>query len=441
MHPIATGNVIPSSLVPEPPVVPPPPFPRPDPLTRAAAPRSLVEWRRGWPLVGAAMVGAGLGPGLFQNMSSLFTPALQAAFGWSRGDIATAAGLGLIGALVAPLVGRLADRFGVRPIILGSMLVLAAGYLCLATLGGGLWQYHLGVLLIVMALPGTSSLSYGKLIAVAFRRQRGLALALGTSGLALMTMVAAPVLGAVVAHWGWRAGFVLLAVAGTVLALPPILLGIRGIPAAGAPPVVADAPLLPGVSAKEARRDRRFWLMVASALLVNLATTGLVTQLVPIGVDRGLGAGEAALLLTGFGVSAIAGRLLVGTLIDRFRPQPVAATVALISAAAFALLAGGAHGLAPLMALVFLAGLMNGAENDLLPFLAARLFGLRAYAEIYGSAMPVALLGTALGIIGFGRLHDLFGNYAVALAIGSAALLAAATCFLLLPDRAEPSPN
>lgn len=81
MHPIAAGNVIPSSLVPEPPVVPPPPFPRPDPLTRAAAPRSLVEWRRGWPLVGAAMVGAGLGPGLFQNMSSLFTPALQAAFG------------------------------------------------------------------------------------------------------------------------------------------------------------------------------------------------------------------------------------------------------------------------------------------------------------------------------------------------------------------------
>ena len=86
--------------------------------------------------------------------------------------------------------------------------------------------------------------------------------------------------------------------------------------------------------------------------------------------------------------------------------------------------------------LVFLAGLMNGAENDLLPFFAARLFGLRAYAEIYGTAMPIALSGTAVGIIGFGRLHDLTGGYTGALTLGCGALLLAAICFLILPDRA-----
>ena len=389
------------------------------------------------------MVGAGLGPGLYQNLSSLFTPGLQATFGWTRGEIATAAGLALVGAVVAPLIGRVADRFGVRPVITASMVLLTLAYLWLATMtnvtGGGIWCYQLGVVLLVLTVPGTSSLAYGKLIAAAFVRQRGLALALGTSGLAVATIVAAPLLGGVIARWGWRAGFIGLGVAASVLALPPILFALRrhGVPGA-APVVVSDGPPPPGVPAAVARRDRRFWILVASALLINGATTGLVTQLVPIGLELGLGGAQAALLLTAFAASAIAGRLLVGWLVDRLRPQPVAAAVALVSALAFAALATGPAGLAPLMVLVFLAGLMNGAENDLLPFFAARLFGLRAYAEIYGTAMPIGLSGTAIGIIGFGRLHDVSGSYATALALGGGALLLSCLCFLLLPDRALP---
>ena len=397
------------------------------------------EWRRGWPLVAAAMLGSGLGPGLYQNLSSLFTPGLQQDFGWSRGQIATAAGVALTGALAAPLVGRIADRAGVRPVIVASMAVLALGYVVLALGQGGLWQYEMGVLLIVLALPGTSSLAFGKLIAARFKRHRGMALALGTSGLALATMIAAPLLGFVVDRFGWRIGFVVLALAGLILALPPILLAIRHLALASGPVTAAEEPAaVEGVSAATARRDPRFLLMVLSALLINAATTGLVTQLVPIGIDRGLSPARAALLLTAFGTSAIAGRLLVGALIDRFRPQPVAAAVAMVSALAFLALVYAPGGFAMLIVVIFLAGLMNGAENDLLPFLAARLFGLRAYAEIYGTAMPIALLGTAIGIVGFGRLHDWTGGYGVALALGAAALFLAGICFLLVPDEARP---
>lgn len=401
------------------------------------------EWRAGWPIVGAAMIGAGLGPGLYQNLSSLFTPGLEATFGWTRGEIATAAGLALASAVVAPVVGRVADRFGVRLVIVASMLLLTVAYLWLAGMtggrGAGLWRYQLGVVMLVLALPGTSSLAYGKLIAAAFVRQRGLALALGTAGLALATIVAAPLLGHVIDRYGWRTAFVVLAVGAGALALPAIVLALRGSALQVAAPVVApgDVPP-PGIPAATARRDRRFWILVGSALLINGATTGLVTQLVPIGLELGLTATQAALLLTSFAASAIAGRLLVGWLVDRLRPQPVAAGFALVSALAFALLAAGPVGLAPALLLVFLAGLMNGAENDLLPFFAARLFGLRAYAEIYGTAMPIALSGTAAGIIGFGRLHDLSGSYATALAIGSGALLLAGGCFLLLSDQALP---
>lgn len=385
------------------------------------------------------MLGAGLGPGLYQNLSSLFTPGLEATFGWSRGDIATAAGLALAAAAVAPLIGRTADRIGVRPVIVASMLLLGVAYLWLAAMGmrGGaaIWRYQVGVALLVLALPGTSSLAYGKLIAAHFVRGRGLALALGTSGLAVVTIVAAPLLGALIAQRGWRAGFIALGGGAVLLALPLIVLTLRAAPAL--PADIAARGALPGVSAASARRDRRFWIMVASAWLINAATTGLVTQLVPIGLELGLPAPQAALLLTSFAGSAIAGRLMVGWLVDRMRPQPVAAAFAIVSAAAFVALAFAPAGLATLLVLVFLAGLMNGAENDLLPFFAARLFGLRAYAEIYGTAIPIALSGTAVGIIGFGRLHDMTGAYSAALTLGCVALLLAATCFVVLPDRAQ----
>ncbi len=389
-------------------------------------------------MVVAAILGAGFGPGLYQNLSSLFTPGLEAEFGWTRGQISTAAGLALIGALIAPLVGRVADRVGVRPVIVASSAVLAAGYLLLAGVGAAIWQYQACIVLLVLAVPGTSSLVYGKMIALRFRQHRGTALAIATSGLAVTTIVAAPALGWVIDGWGWRRGFVALAVA-SAAALPFILLVIRRSSTLAQPTIVEDGTppvLVEGMTAAEARRDPRFRRVVAAAMLVNLATTGLVTQIVPLGRELGLSSAQAAVLLTSFGVSAIVGRLLIGALVDRYPPQPAAAAFALVSALAFVGLAWGSSHVAVVLVLVFLAGLMNGAENDLLPYLAARLFGLRAYGEIYGSAMPLTLVGTAIGIIGFGRLHDAFGDYDAALIVGAVALLGAGACFLSLRDRA-----
>lgn len=409
----------------------------------ATAPVATSEWRGGWSTVIAAALASGFGPGLFQNLSSLFTPGLEASFGWSRGEIATAAGIALAGALVAPFVGRFADRFGVRPVIVGSAAMLAAGYLTLAMVGGAFWQYQLAILLLVLAVPGTSSLVYGKLIAARFVHQRGLALAVATSGLAFTTMLVPPVLGLVIGGYGWRAGALALGATG-IAVLPLVLLALRGAPTGPTRPTPESAAAnLPaeGFTAAEARRDSRFWCIVGGAVLVNMATTGLVTQIVPLGIELRLSALNAAVLLTAFGASAIVGRVVVGYLVDHMKPQPVAAAVALVSALAFLGLAAEPQGFAAILLLVFFAGLMNGAENDLLPFLAARLFGLRAFGEIYGSAMPLGLLGTGIGIVGFGRLHDTFGNYRVALLVGSAALMLAGVCFLLLRDRPLPLPR
>ena len=88
--------------------------------------RAGAEWRAGWPLVLGGLVGMGAGPGLFQNISSLFIPGLIAEFGWTRGEIATAAGVGLLGCVAIPFFGRATDRAGPVPVIAFSLLLLGA---------------------------------------------------------------------------------------------------------------------------------------------------------------------------------------------------------------------------------------------------------------------------------------------------------------------------
>lgn len=388
------------------------------------------EWRHGWPVVAAAAIGIGTGPGLFQNLSSLMTPGIVGEFGWTRGQIATAAGLGLVGALAAPLLGRLIDRIGVRAVIAGSMLLVGLAYLGLAAMTGRLWQYQASVLCLALTVPGTGSLVYGKLIAARFTRFRGLALAVGTSGLSVTTLALPPILALVVARWQWRGGFVALALLTIAIALPAVLLLIRRAPVAMVSPEAA-APLT-GMSGREARRTARFWALAMAAALVNVGTVGLVTQMVPLGIDRGLTPAAAALLLTSYGAAQIVGRFTIGWLVDHLPAPPIAAAIACVSALGFVGLQLHAPGLPLALALVFAAGLMNGADSDVLPYLTTRLFGLKAYGEIYGSALIVALFGTAAGIVGFGRLHDATGGDALALAIAAAGMLGAALLFLSL---------
>lgn len=404
-------------------------------------PATAGEWRRGWPVVAAAMIGIGAGPGLFQNLSSLFIVGPIAEFGWSRGDIATAAGLGLLGGLTVPFLGCLADRIGVKAIIIFAMLLLGLVYAGMASLTGPLWQYQALIFGLALTVPGTSAIVYGKLIAQRFEARRGIALGVATSGISISSLALAPVLGLIIEAYGWRAGFVGLGMLVVALALPAILFLLRNERTAPTRPHPRDAAAtipVEGMTGAETRRDSRYWRLGATAALINIASVGLVTSLVPLGTDRGLTPASAALLVTAFAASQVVGRIVMGALVDRYRPQATAAAFATVSALAFVGLQLPTPGLPLMLALVFLAGLMNGAEHDLLPYLATRLFGLRAFGELYGLLVMIGLFGTATGITAFGRLHDATGSYSAALAMAAVALGLAAILFLSLRERPLP---
>lgn len=385
------------------------------------------EWRRGWPVIVGSSAMAGTGAGLYQNLSSLFMPALHEVTGASRGQISTAAGLGLLGALAAPFIGRLADRAGVVPIMVASMLGIAATHLWFSAMSGPLWQFQVGVAMLALCAPGVSALIYGRLVAKRFDRHRGLALGVATSGLSLTTVLLPALAGWMIATWGWQAGYYLLAGLAVFVGLPAGLLAAKS---AG----TLHRPRRSASSAKPSWRDPIFWRLTGATMLINIGTIGMVTQLALIGQERGIGLATAGLLLSAYGASQIGGRLVMGALIDRFAANRIAAAFGMASAVGFVALVTGHGGLAFVLVAVFVAGLLNGAEYDLTPYLVTRLFPLEVYGELFGRLTLFSILSGGMGLASFGLLHDWTGSYSAALALGAIAMLLATVLLYGLPQ-------
>ncbi|QGN55932.1 MFS transporter [Novosphingobium sp. Gsoil 351] len=385
------------------------------------------EWRRGWSVVLGSAGMAGVGAGLYQNLSSLFMPGLQEVTGASRGAIGASAALGLLGALAAPFIGRLADRIGAVPVIVASALSLAVTHLWLSLLSGGLWQFQIAVALLAVSAPGMSALVYGRLVATRFDRHRGLALAFATSGLSLTTVLLPGLFGWIIATWGFRAGYELLAVLAVAIGIPAGLYASRQA----------------GAIVRPARRQRSgkppswtnllFWRIAGATMLINIGTVGMVTSLALIGVERGFGLPAAGLLLSAYGASQIAGRIVMGALIDRFAANRIAAAFGLASTAGFMGMQWGVDALPFMLAAVFVAGLLNGAEYDLVPFLVSRLFPIENYSEVFGRLYLFSLLSGGIGLAGFNLLHDWTGAYAAPLGVATVCMLLAATLLYTLP--------
>ncbi|MDX2233815.1 MAG: MFS transporter, partial [Hyphomonadaceae bacterium] len=190
----------------------------------------MAEWRRGWPVVLGVALGAGTGGGLFFYVSSLFVTGLSAEFGWSRGEISTVYAIAGLGALASPLIGWAVDRFGFKPVATASTLGLGALYLAFANHSGPLWLFVALSAFYGLFAVGSAALVYTRPVNAWFDASRGLALGVSTLGVSVAAIVTPPLLQAVMAEHGWRAGYLTLALLAVGVGLPAMLLLVRPSP-------------------------------------------------------------------------------------------------------------------------------------------------------------------------------------------------------------------
>jgi MFS family permease len=74
------------------------------------------ELLTGWRALLSTVLGLSSGLMIFGYISGIMGPSLVAEFGWSQSKLALLAGFSISGVIAAPILGRLADIYGPRPV-------------------------------------------------------------------------------------------------------------------------------------------------------------------------------------------------------------------------------------------------------------------------------------------------------------------------------------
>jgi MFS family permease len=393
----------------------------------------MDEFRRHWGLVLASHLGLMLGVSTmaFAYTIGIFTRPLMLEFGWSDAQILAALVFVTIPTLVMAVVaGWIADRYGVRRVVLVSQLAFGLSFFAIALFVTDLASFYALYALMALCGGGTIAVTFAKLLTLRFVKHRGLALGFAMAGTGLCSVLVQPYAAWVVEHHGWRAGYVALGLLPLLVGFPASWLfvrddpgpvaaapargpdggdagadaGPRGVPAEVATPTA-------GVPWRRAILDRRFWAMGLAMALCSAAMTSLIATFVPMLEDRGYDKGTAAWMAGSFGFAVIGGRVLVGFLIDRWWAPLVGFCFFLPAAIGIAVLALVPLSAPATIACIALAGLAAGAEVDLLAYLVSRYFGQRDFGRIYAGQYLFFVLGPGVLVPLFGVLRAATQGY------------------------------
>ncbi len=402
------------------------------------------EFRRGLRPLIAATVGAGCGlTSIPFYTHGVFVVPVAGSMGWGRGETQFAFAFLMMSAIVtAPAVGVLIDRFGARRIALVSIPLLGATFGGLSLSGSGIWSYYLLWICMAVLASGTLPVTWTRVVNTWFDKRRGLALGLTMSGTGIAAALSPVLAASLIETYGWEVAYRILGIVIVVIALPIAALWLREAPRTSQDMLKGSAGA--GVRLSDALRTLRFWILGLAFLCVSVGIGGLITNLVPMLLDRGLDPGSAAEYAGFVGVSVIAGRLVTGFLIDKLWAPGIAFAFLSAPAVSCLLLSVGLQSDVWLAIAALIVGLAAGAELDLIAFLVSRYFGLRHYGAIYGAVFVFFAVGSGFAPAVFGSVYDRFHTYTPILVVAASLFVVGGSLLLLLgkyPELREQKPN
>ena len=405
---------------------------------------------RGWWIVAVTCAIVLLSNGLTLGGITVFDRDLMSALGVGRAELKFRDLVQMLTAAVAaPFLGALADRFGVRPLMVLGLAALSVGFASYPWVNTVQQVYALHVIL-GLGLSSTGLVLCVSVVARWFETHKGIALGLVLAGGSLGNALL-PLLNTMLnQQLGWQRAF--MVIAALPLALVPLVIWlVRERPEDvnqrpyGAMPQLISARIAAAASVRTLKegprfaaavRTREFACLGVIAFCTFSALVGVTTHLFLYLRDRGLTDTVAASGLTVLFLMGLIGKLLAGAMADRLGLKPtLIGYIVFMTSGAGGLLASGAG--TPWIAIGAL-GLGWGGIYTLQQMAAAEVFNGPALGRIVGFLVLIDSIGAALGPWVIGIVYDRTGSYDLALQLIMVLLAVALIATLLL--RRAPSP-
>lgn len=372
------------------------------------------EFRRGWKSLTAGVVGVATGasPLPFNALPIVIGP-INATMGWSFLEISIGITIyGIVGACLAPVVGGLADRIGVRPVAMTALFAFSLAFGLLYFTPDNLYVFYAIWALVGVAGIGSTPVTWSRSINMWFYEHRGLALGILLLGTSIAGLIVPQIANAVVGLYDWRTVFLVLAALPLFVGLPTAFFMFRE-------PTVEERPAalitasgkLTGLTLRETVGGYRFWVLFLSVVLIALAYGGAHIHMVQMVQLHGFSPDKAAIAMSVVAAGIFTGRIIVGLLFDRYWAPAISCPVLLLPVAACWLLLGTGTAPAPIFLAAFLLGFAAGAESDMIAYLASRYFGMFSYGKIYGLLYAPFGIFSSISPVLYGYVRDTTGSY------------------------------
>ena len=391
----------------------------------------------------------------FRSSTGALLEPLESEFGWSRGTTSGAVSLNLvIYGLTAPFAAALMERFGVRRVVAGALLLVAlgAGLTLVMTQAWQLW-FLWGVPIGVGT--GAMALVFGAIVANRwFVSHRGLVTGVFSAASSTGQLVFLPTIARLAEDPGWRWAAGLVAVFALLL-VPVFLLVMRDRPAdAGTLPYGAEPGFVepartiggPGPARLAVRtlaqvsRRWTFWALFLSFWICGWSTNGLIgTHFIPAAHDHGMPMTTAANLLALIGVFDIIGTIASGWLSDRVDPRYLLFVYYLLRGLSLLIVPNllGPHVQPNLFLFIVFYGLDWVATVPPTVALCRTHFGLERSGVVFGWVFASHMVGAGIAASYAGLVREHLGDYFLAwMTAGGLCLLASLMC-LSIPRRAR----
>jgi predicted MFS family arabinose efflux permease len=409
--------------------------------TLALAIKNRARFSYAWIVVATVFLVLLAAAGIRATPSVMIVP-LEHEFGWSRTTISFAISVNIaLYGLIGPFSAAAMQRYGVRRIVLGALVLLAVGT-ALSMLMTMPWHMVLAWGLLVGAGSGVAANTLAATIVGRwFETRRGLAMGLLTASSATGQMVFLPLMAYMVEHYGWRSVACLVSVVAAcaiplvALLLPerPQDIGLRTYGSIGEAPADAPAttknPLSIAFGAlARAVRIPDFWLLFFSFFICGMSTNGYIgSHFIAMCGDFGINPVGGAGILAAMGVLDLIGTTMSGWLSDRFNSRVLLFWYYGLRGVALIYLPH-AFGLSyfglPVFAIIY--GLDWIATVPPTVRLANDVFGRLAAPIVFGWIVAGHQLGAASATMLAGYLRNSLGSYTVSsMMMGTACIVAA----------------
>ncbi len=349
-----------------------------------------------------------------RQIVSIMTDDWTQTLGWSKTFIGTGQSVALVMvAVVAPIAGNLADRYGVRVMLTAGLLTVAAGFFLFAAFPAAA-LYIVGYGLVGGIGFATANIHLiSTAIAKLFTESRGLATGIANSGATAGQFITVPLVTVSLGYVSWQWSVIALALVCLVMAM---VIWVALKPASGANAETHQTLAHPSEGLGERLRflllNPTFHILYWSFFICGVTTTGAIeTHFLPYAAFCGFPPVPASGVYGAIMAINLAGMFLSGWLTDKVNRPLLLGSIYIVRSLSFLVLmqVGTSYELLTLFAVIY--GIFDYSTVPPTASLAASHLGLRIMGLAMGLISGGHALGGALGAFMGGYLFDLFARY------------------------------